>query len=124
MLLASNTAEEAAYNFGKYYERPKTVEQSRMNWASQTLAQYKPIGGGSSNVQLAQNDASGTGDAAAIMAASNAVNDARNAPAKTQPVQVAQDNRQTVVNNSGGGGGSQMTAYDQYFGKYLINRTT
>jgi hypothetical protein len=79
----------------------------------------------SSSVQLAQNDAGGSGDAAAIMAASAAVNDARNSPVKQQsPVQVAQDNRQTVVNNSGGGGGSQMTAYDQYFGKYLINRTT
>jgi len=50
---------------------------------------------------------------------------AKNSPAKDQsPVQVAQDNRQTVVNNGGGGGNSQMTAYDQYFGKYLIDRTT
>jgi hypothetical protein len=127
MLLASNTAEEAAYNFGKYYERPKTVEQSRMNWAAQTLAQYKPTGGGgSSNVQLAQvGDGMGSSLGAEIMSASNDVNDARNTPTKSQPVQVAQDNRQTVVNNSGGGGGgTQMTAYDQYFGKYLINRTT
>jgi hypothetical protein len=78
MLLASNTAEEAAYNFGKYYERPKTVEQSRMNWAAQTLAQYKPGGGSSSSsVQLAQNDASGSGDGAAIMAASSSVADGR-----------------------------------------------
>jgi len=126
MLFASKTAEEAAYNFGKYYERPKTVEQSRMNFASQTLAQYKPTGGGgSSNVQLAQvGDGMGSGGAE-MMAASNAVNDAKNSPAKSQPVQVAQDNRQTTVNNNGGGGGgSQMTAYDQYFGKYLINRTT
>jgi hypothetical protein len=125
MLLASNTAEEAAYNFGKYYERPKTVEQSRLSYAAQSLAQYKPMGGGSNNVQLAQNDASGTMDGFEIMAASAAINDARNSPNKQQsPVQVAQDNRQTVVNNGGGGGGSQMTAYDQYFGKYLIDRTT
>jgi hypothetical protein len=125
MLFASKTAEEAAYNFGKYYERPKTVEQARMDWAAKTLAEYKPTGSGSSNVQLAQvGDGMGSGGAE-MMAASNAVNDAKNSPAKSQPVQVAQDNRQTVVNNSGGGGGgSQMTAYDQYFGKYLINRTT
>jgi hypothetical protein len=97
-----------------------------MNFASQTLAQYKPTGGGgSSNVQLAQvGDGMGSGGDE-MMAASNAVNDAKNSPAKSQPVQVAQDNRQTTVNNNGGGGGgSQMTAYDQYFGKYLINRTT
>ena len=78
MLFASKTADEAAYNFGKYYERPKTVEQSRLSYATQSLAQYKPTGSGSSSVQLAQGDASGGGDAAAIMAASASVADARN----------------------------------------------
>jgi hypothetical protein len=75
MLFASKTADEAAYNFGKYYERPKTVEQSRLSYATQSLAQYKPTG--SSNVQLAQGDASGTMDGFEIMAASASAADGR-----------------------------------------------
>jgi len=57
MLFASKTADEAAFNFGKYYERPKTVEQSRLSYATQSLAQYKPTG--SSSVELAQSGSSG-----------------------------------------------------------------
>jgi len=47
MLASSNTVEEAAFNFGKYYERPKTVETSRMQYASKALAEYKPTSGAS-----------------------------------------------------------------------------
>lgn len=48
MLRASNTAEEAAFNFGKYYERPKNVEQSRMAYANSALKEYGT--GNTSNV--------------------------------------------------------------------------
>ena len=76
MLFASKTADEAAFNFGKYYERPKTVEQSRMSYATQSLAQYKPTG--SSSVELAQNSSSGgTMDGFDIMTASASVADGR-----------------------------------------------
>jgi len=76
MLFASKTADEAAYNFGKYYERPKTVEQSRLSYATQSLAQYKPTG--SSSVQLAQGDSSGgTMAGFDIMTASASVADGR-----------------------------------------------
>jgi hypothetical protein len=40
MLASSKTAEEAAFNFGKYYERPKVVEQSRMQYANTALKEY------------------------------------------------------------------------------------
>ena len=50
MLRASNTAEEAAFNFGKYYERPKTVEQSRMAYANSALKEYGTGGGNTSKV--------------------------------------------------------------------------
>ena len=77
MLFASKTADEAAYNFGKYYERPKTVEQSRLSYATQSLAQYKPTG--SSSVELAQGDSSGgTMGGFEIMAASASAADGRN----------------------------------------------
>lgn len=76
MLFASKTADEAAFNFGKYYERPKTVEQSRLSYATQSLAQYKPTG--SSNVELAQGDSSGgTMGGFEIMAASASAADGR-----------------------------------------------
>jgi hypothetical protein len=76
MLFASKTADEAAYNFGKYYERPKTVEQSRLSYATQSLAQYKPTG--SSSVELAQSGSSGgTMDGFDIMTASASVADGR-----------------------------------------------
>jgi hypothetical protein len=76
MLFASKTADEAAYNFGKYYERPKTVEQSRLSYATQSLAQYKPTG--SSSVELAQGGSSGgTMDGFDIMTASASAADGR-----------------------------------------------
>jgi hypothetical protein len=57
MLFASKTAEEAANNFGTYYERPKTVEASRAKYASKALAEYKPGTGGSSDTMLATSGA-------------------------------------------------------------------
>jgi hypothetical protein len=77
MLFASKTADEAAFNFGKYYERPKTVEQSRLSYATQSLAQYKPMG--SSSVELAQSSSSGGGTMAGyeIMTASASAADGR-----------------------------------------------
>jgi len=58
MLFASKTAEEAANNFGTYYERPKTVEATRAKYASKALAEYKPgTGGGSDSTMVAQYDA-------------------------------------------------------------------
>jgi hypothetical protein len=61
MLFASKTAEEAANNFGTYYERPKTVEATRAKYASKALAEYKPgTGGGSDSTMVAQYDALGS----------------------------------------------------------------
>jgi len=57
MLFASKTAEEAANNFGTYYERPKTVEATRAKYASKALAEYKPGTGGSSDTMLATSGA-------------------------------------------------------------------
>ena len=121
MLFASKTADEAAYNFGKYYERPKTVEQSRLSYATQSLAQYKPTG--SSNVELAQSDSSGgTMGGFEIMAASASAADGRsggqsgggttNNIAVQAPAQ--QNQNQQVAMNS-------PTAFDTDLAKLLMS---
>lgn len=41
-LAESKTYQEAAFNFGKYYERPKVVEHTRIAYAEQALRSVKP----------------------------------------------------------------------------------
>ena len=124
MLFASKTADEAAFNFGKYYERPKTVEQSRLSYATQSLAQYKPTG--SSSVELAQGDSSGgTMAGYEIMTASASAADGRsggqsgggttNNIAVQAPAQ--QNQSQQVVMNS-------PVAFDTDLAKLLLSPMT
>mgnify|MGYP003352887364 CR=1 FL=1 len=45
MLFASKTAEEAAFNFGKYYERPKAVERiGKQHLQRKTIRSNKSFG--------------------------------------------------------------------------------
>lgn len=42
-LMQSSSASEAAFNFGKYYERPKVVEHTRIAYAEQALESFKKV---------------------------------------------------------------------------------
>jgi hypothetical protein len=136
MLFASKTADEAAYNFGKYYERPKTVEQSRLSYASQSLAQYKPTGS-STGVELAQGDAM-SGGGAEIMASATATavpqvpSSGQKVLAQSSALQAASTSGSgsTVINapttnnvagGSSGGGGNNVNPYDGDLMKYLLS---
>jgi hypothetical protein len=107
MLASSTTAEEAAFNFGKYYERPKVVEQSRVQYANTALKEYG-AGGNTTGSDLMN---------AATNAAANKANITGGNTIFSAP---------TNNNNNGGTGGNvnlpSAGVYDIEFIKMLVNR--
>lgn len=98
-LRSATSAEESAFVFGKLYERPKVVEQSRLNYASAAAS------GGR------------------ISEGSVAVADARRATGKTGSGSVVVDNSSTNV-SQGGSTGKPASAYDREISQALLGLIT
>jgi hypothetical protein len=108
MLASSTTAEEAAFNFGKYYERPKVVEQSRVQYANTALKEYG-AGGNTTGSDLMN---------AATNAAANKANITGGNTIISAP---------TTNNNAGTGGNVNLPsagAYDTELIRMLFNRAS
>jgi hypothetical protein len=134
MLRSSNTAEEAAFNFGKYYERPKTVEQSRMAYANSALKEY---GNGSATVAASDGSSKSTFQGtksvfegivspfaktgAQINQGSQQINNSRNA-GSSAPINI---DARTSNSTTGGGGQISLPAsgvIDTELAKLLVER--
>jgi hypothetical protein len=140
MLASSTTAEEAAFNFGKYYERPKVVEQSRMQYANTALKEYGAGGnttGAVAGVSTTPVAPSGSSSKSAfegvqssfaktgsqLNTASNAMLNSRSGGSGS-PVVI---NAPTNVSNTSGGGGSNINlsssgVIDTEFAKLLVEK--
>jgi hypothetical protein len=131
MLASSTTAEEAAFNFGKYYERPKVVEQSRMQYANTALKEYGTGGVTSAATSTASSKSAFEGVKSPFEKTGSQLNQAsgvflnsRNGGSGS-PVVI--DASTKVSNNGGGSKGSinlpSSGVIDTEFAKLLVERS-
>jgi hypothetical protein len=116
MLLASKTPQEAAFNFGKYYERPKTVEHTRIAYAEQAYSKRNKDLSSTTSVSTAKS----TGD---LINQSSFDNNIKKSLGRGEEVVVINNNSQTNNNQQTPGGGSTASPWNENAYKIFAERS-
>jgi hypothetical protein len=112
-LLKSSSAAEAAFNFGKYYERPTVVEGTRIAYAEQALQSY----GKGTPTQETPTKLAGN-----MINQSSFNNEMAKSLVDGESVVL---NTNNITNNSGGGSSGQLSSaevMDTELGRLLLTR--
>jgi hypothetical protein len=112
-LMKSSSAAEAAFNFGKYYERPAVVENTRIAYAEQALQSY----GKGNPTQETPTKLAGN-----MINQSSFNNEMAKSLDKGESVVL---NTNNINNNSGGGSSGQLSSadvMDTELGRLLLTR--
>jgi hypothetical protein len=112
-LMKSSSASEAAFNFGKYYERPAVVENTRIAYAEQALQSY----GKGTPTQETPTKLAGN-----MINQSSFNNEMAKSLVDGESVVL---NTNNITNNSGGGSSGQLSSadvMDTELGRLLLTR--
>jgi hypothetical protein len=112
-LMKSSSAAEAAFNFGKYYERPAVVENTRIAYAEQALQSY----GKGTPTQETPTKLAGN-----MINQSSFNNEMAKSLVDGESVVL---NTNNITNNSGGGSSGQLSSadvMDTELGRLLLTR--
>lgn len=114
-LLSSKTPQEAAFNFAKYYERPSSIEHTRIAYAEQAYGKRDKNLPFTTQVSPAKN----TGDLINQSSFDNAMSKTLD---KGEQVVVINDNSQTNNNQKTSGGGTTASPWNENAYKIFADR--